>query len=161
MDAAPSGYELALSLHSFLRWAVLGLGAIVFLMGLIGTLSGGAIGETGRRVGLGFVLAVDLQLLLGLALHVWLSPTTGNAMADMGAAMKDHELRFWALEHPATMVLAAIVIHVGRLFANRASSERGDHLIRALSAGLGLALILLRTPFPTTAISRPWLRLPF
>ncbi len=163
MDPAPtaSGYELVLSLHSFLRWVVLGLGASVLLWSLVGSLSGGALGPAGRRLGLAFVLSFDLQLLVGLALHFHFSPTTGQALADMGAAMKDPQLRFWALEHPATMILALIVVHLGRILAHRASSERGEHFLRATSTAIALALILLRTPFPLTSVSRPWLRLPF
>jgi len=120
----PSLYELALSLHSVLRWLVILFGVLVFLQGLIGTLTGGELGPMGKRLGLFFLICLDLQVLLGIALHVFLSPVTRRAMDDMGAAMKDPELRFWAVEHGAVMLIALLAVHVGRILGRRARSDR-------------------------------------
>ena len=65
-------------------------------------------------------MTVDIQLLLGLPLYLVLSPVTTLAMKNFGAAMKNPQLRFWAVEHLAMMMLAVILVHVGRVLARKA-----------------------------------------
>ena len=154
-------YEFVLSLHSIVRWAVVFFGAIVLAQALLGLLAAGELGPLGRRLGLFFVICLDLQLLLGIGLHLFLSPVTRQAMQDMGAAMKDPELRFWTAEHGLLMLVALVLVHVGRFLAGRAKSERSAHLRRFLTTAIALGLIYLRTPWPFASVPRPWIRLPF
>src|SRR5438477_2986272 len=103
-------YSLILLLHSWLRWLALaaGAGATFAAFGK----RDGAI-RTAERWGLIFMIALDLQLLLGLLLYGLLSPYTAAAMKDFGAAMRDPVLRFWVVEHLTTMVSAVVLVHVG------------------------------------------------
>lgn len=158
MDSS-SLFPWVLSLHSFVRWMVLITGAIVFLQGMVGVLAGGEIGSLGKRLQLAFMINFDVQLLIGILLWV-LSPTVSQARADMGEAMKDSELRYFAVEHGMVMVVALAVVHIGRVAAKRATEPRAQHLRTALYAGLALLLICMRTPWPFTEVARPWLRLP-
>jgi hypothetical protein len=75
--------------------------------------------------------------------------------------MKDPDLRYFAVEHGAVMLLAVVVVHVGRVLVKRAGSPRTGHLATTLYASVALALIFLRTPWPFLEPSRPWFRLPF
>jgi len=153
-------YEVVLSLHSILRWGVVITGLLVLQQGLAGLLAGGELGNLGKRVQLWFLMSVDTMLLLGIVLWV-ISPTVQSARDDMGAAMKDPNLRYFAVEHGATMLLAVVVVHVGRVAAKRAQSVRAGHMRTAIYAAVALALIALRTPWPFMEPGRPWIRLPF
>ena len=162
MDA-PVSYELALSLHSLLRWLVILFGVLVLLQGLVGMLTGGELGPVGRRLGLVFLICLDLQVLIGIALHVFLSPTTKAYMQDFRGSMGVPDHRFWLVEHGLAMLAALIAVHVGRVLARRASSDRAEHLPRFLTTALALLLILWATPWPflEEGRARPWIRLPF
>ena len=152
-------FPWVLSLHSIVRWMVVITGSIVFVQGVLGALVGGQIGSLGKRLQLAFMINVDLQVLIGVLLWM-LSPTVNQARADMGASMKDPELRYFAIEHGLVMVLALAVVHVGRLVARRAQEPRAMALRTAIYAGLALLLIGMRTPWPFMDVARPWLRLP-
>ena len=82
------------------------------------------------------MIALDVQMLLGLLLYGVLSPYTAAAMKDFGAAMRDPVLRFWAVEHLTMMLSAVVLVHVGRVLA-RKDRRRGQeakaapHLLRA------------------------------
>ena len=160
-DSSATVYELALSVHSIVRWGVVFFGAVVFLQALLGLMAGGPLGALGKRLGLVFLILLDLQVLIGIALHVFLSPVTKEGMQDMGAAMKDETLRFWVVEHGALMLVALIVVHVGRILARKAESERSAHFRRFATTAIALGLIFLRTPWPFSAVERPWIRWPF
>lgn len=153
-------FEIVLSLHSILRWGVVITGLLVLQQGLAGVFAGGELGNLGKRVQLWFLMCVDTQLLLGIVL--WgISPTVSSARSNMSASMKDQEARYFLIEHGAIMVLAVVVVHVGRVAVKRAGSARAGHMRAAIYSAVALALIALRTPWPFMAPGRPWIRLPF
>ena len=160
-DSSTTLYELTLSVHSILRWGVIFFGAVVFLQALLGLMAGGPLGGLGKRLGLVFLILLDVQVLIGIALHVFLSPVTKQGMQDMGAAMKDPATRFWVVEHGLTMLLALVAVHVGRILARKAESERSAHFRRFLTTAIALGLIFIRSPWPFSAVERPWIRWPF
>jgi hypothetical protein len=160
-DSSTTLYEFVLSLHSIVRWAVIAFGVIALLQALIGVFAAGEPGTASKRLGLVFLLSLDIQVLMGIALHVFLSPVTKQGMQDMGAAMKDPTTRFWVVEHGLAMLVALVLVHVGRLLARRAKSERAAHSRRFVTTLLALALIGWATPWPFTAVERGWIRLPF
>ena len=105
------------------------------------------------------MIALDLQVLLGLVLYGALSPFTAQAMQDFGAAMRNPSLRFWAVEHFTLMLLAAIVVHVGRVLA-RKTSDTGKKRMRLLVCfAIALLLIFIGIPWPGTANGRPLFRI--
>jgi len=153
-------FEIVLSLHSLLRWGVVITGLLVLQQGVTGLMAGGELGSLGKRVQLLFLMCVDTQLLLGILL--WMtSPTVSSARSDMGATMKDPEARYFVVEHGAMMLLAVVVVHIGRVAAKRAQGVRAGHMRTAIYAAVALALIALRTPWPFMEPGRPWIRLPF
>src|SRR5688500_11690950 len=106
-------YELALILHSWLRWAAIVAGVAATIMAFTSRPAAGNQVAPGRtepaagqadRWGLIFMIALDLQLLLGLLLYFAVSPTTRAIFADFGAAMRDPVARFWAVEHISLML---------------------------------------------------------
>jgi hypothetical protein len=71
----------------------------------------------------------------------------------MGAAMKNGAWRFWAVEHPALMILAVVFAHLGRPGRGSTVGKRA-----MLWYGLALLAILLATPWPFMPQGRPWVR---
>ena len=107
-------YSTVLFLHSWVRWLALvaGVGATFAALG-----AGGAALSRAERWGRIFMIALDVQMLLGLLLYGLLSPYTAAALKDFGAAMREPVLRFWAVEHLTMMLAAVIVAHVGKVLA--------------------------------------------
>ena len=88
-----------------------------------------------------------MQLLLGLILYFALSPITRLAMNDIGAAIANIDLRFFAFEHFLVMVLAVIFAHVGVATAKRAAEPEIKHRRSAIWFSLSLIAILLGMPW--------------
>lgn len=149
-------YEAVLLLHSWVRWAVVAA-ALTALVASIGGRRSGL--EWRRGPGLVLVSAMDLQLLLGLALLA-VSPIPAVAFADMKAAMKDPTLRFFAVEHPTAMIAATALVHVGFAKAKRATEAAKAWQAQVLFFSIAMLLVLASIPWPFRAIGRTLLRLP-
>ena len=147
-------YPLLLTLHSLLRWAVIAAGLAAFLK---------PFGAGGRpwaaaddKAGLWFVMALDLQFLLGLILYVGVSPITRTVFNDFGAAMGNSALRFWAVEHLFGMLVAIALVHIGRVKIRKADGARRPRLAM-IFYGLALLAVLISIPWPGTPAGRPLL----
>ena len=154
-------YEVFLSLHNILRWVVL----IVAVLALIRMYFGGWMGrkaysKADDRVSLLFTIMLDLQLLVGIILYVFLSPTTLALLTGTGS-MSAPLTRYFGAEHAAMMLLAVIVAHVGRAQSKKAADARGKFRRAAIWYTVALVLLLAGIPWPFLPTARPWLRLPF
>jgi hypothetical protein len=147
-------YSFVLILHSLVRWLVLLAGIAAAAWALIGWFSQREWTSLDNRLGLFFTVGVDVQLLLGLILYLFLSPITTTALSDLGTAMSDPEARFYVMEHVFYMIAALALAHVGRATAKRATESVSKHKRVALFFTLALALIVIGIPW-----SRPLLRL--
>jgi len=150
-------YPAILIIHSWVRWAVVAAGLIAFVRAVSGAAGNRSWRPSDDKAGFWFTMALDVQLLLGLALYFFLSPYTAQAMGDFGAAMKNAALRFWAVEHVFGMLLAVVLAHVGRVRTRKADSLR-RHRVAAIFFGLSLLLLLLSIPWPGMANGRPLVR---
>jgi hypothetical protein len=148
-------YSTVLLLHSWVRWLALiaGVGATFSALG-----KGDARLQGAERWGRIFIIALDLQLLLGLILYGVLSPYTAAAMRDFGAAMRDPALRFWAVEHLTMMLSAVILAHVGRVLARKTADVDAKRKRLLICFGLAVLLMLVGMPWPGTANGRPLFR---
>lgn len=148
-------YASVLLLHSWVRWlALIAGGAATF--SALG--KGDPRLQGAERWGRIFIIALDLQLLLGLILFFALSPYTAAAMRDFGAAMRDPALRFWAVEHLTMMLSAVILAHVGRVLARKAADVDAKRKRLLICFGLAVLLMLLGMPWPGMANGRPLFR---
>jgi hypothetical protein len=153
-------YPLILAVHSLLRWVVLGFGLLAASRGLTGARRRGEWTPADENAGRWFVIALDVQLLLGLALYLRLSPMTAIAFQDFGAAMGNAVLRFWAVEHIVGMVVALALAHIGRVRTRRAADAARRHRTAVIFFGLALAAIVMTIPWPGMPAARPLWRLP-
>jgi hypothetical protein len=58
-------------------------------------------------------IAISIQFVVGILLY-FISPLISGALNDMAAAMKDKELRFFAVEHNLIMFLAVGLFHASQ-----------------------------------------------
>src|SRR5207247_257980 len=110
--------------------------------------------------GLALVVALDLQLLLGLLLYFALSPYTAGVRANFEVVMQDPTLRFWNVDHVAVMLVAVLLVHVGRVLARKASSVEKRRFRLLLYFGIATLLMIAGTPW-TNPESRPLFRFGF
>ena len=148
-------YLTILAVHSWVRWLVLISGLLAVLRAFRAARSAWTAADD--RAGFWFVMLLDLQVLIGLLLYVWLSPITHEAFRGMGAAMKSSSLRFWAVEHVFGMVVALAFAHVGRVRIRKADPAR-RRKVAAIFFGLALLALLASIPWPGTPNGRPLLR---
>jgi hypothetical protein len=151
-------YSLLLTFHSYFRWVVLIAGVLAAGYAWIGLMRRSAWLPHGRKLGLAYLASADLQLVVGLLLYAVFSPFARLAFANFGAAMKDANLRFFAVEHALTQLLAVVLLHVGNLRVKRAPNDALRYRRFALYATLALVLMLVGTPWPMLDVGRPLFR---
>jgi Kef-type K+ transport system membrane component KefB len=143
-------YEILKYLHSWNRWLVLGFGFICLISAIVGWLGKKPFGKTDRTIGGIFVGVTHLQLVAGLLLYFVFSEVWGfKAIAanGMGVVMKNPQLRYWVVEHFTVMLLAVILVQVGRTLSKKASSSLQKHKKSAIFYGIALVLMLSRIPW--------------
>ena len=147
-------YTVVLILHGLLRWSALIAGVGATFAALTSQ------GDNPRldRWGLALMVALDLQMLVGLILYLALSPFTKEAMNDFGAAMANPALRFFAVEHATMMIGAVVLAHVGRVLARKARTPAAKRTRLLVCFGLSTVLMIVGTPWPGTANGRPLFR---
>ena len=106
------------------------------------------------------MLALDLQVLFGLALYFGLSPFTSQAFANFGAAMQNPALRFWAIQHIGLMAAAVLLVRIGRVLALTAKSGAARRRRRLVFFALTTLTIVSGIPWPGMPGDRPLIRLP-
>ena len=151
-------YSLVLTLHSLVRWAIVIVGVIAVVRAWIGWRGGKPWAQLDDRLGLTFTSVMDLNLLLGLLLYFVVSPITTGALKDMGAAMDNSSVRFFAVEHILVMIIAVVVAHIGRSRAKKAATDPGKHKQAAIFFTTAMVLVLLAIPWPflATGAGRGW-----
>jgi hypothetical protein len=148
-------YPFLLALHSLVRWVVVAAAIQALVVAWAGWLAARPYTPLGRRSAAILTGAIDLQVLLGLALYFLASPITRSALAAPGAAMGDSQLRYWLVEHPLLALLAAALAHLGSARARRAVAE-ADRWWRAAVYFTAAALAVAATvPWPFRAVHRP------
>ena len=137
-------HDLALFLHSWVRWAAIITGILATITAL-----GAASDSRNNRWGLYFTIALDIQFLLGLLLLL-----TSAAFSHMGETMRDATARFYAVEHPTIMIVAIALAHVGRVMARKATSPASARTKSIIFFGLSTLVLLGGTPWPGTHDNR-------
>jgi len=150
-------YPAVLTLHSWLRWVALVLGAAA-TVNAFRHRADPAQPPRGRRWDTFFMLALDLQVLFGLLLYFGLSPFTREALSNLGAALRDPGLRFWAITHVAMMLAALVAVRAGRVFAMADQGSRARRNGRFICFGIAVLAMMAGVPWPGLAYGRPWFR---
>ena len=151
-------YTVVLILHSWLRWAVL-VSGLLAVVGLISSRSKPDDMPKAEKWVSFFMMGLDTQLLLGLLLYLVLSPNTKAIFGDFGAAMRDGVARFWAVEHISLMLVAVVLVHVGRVLGSKAALQAAGRSRLLTCVVIAWLAILAATPWPGMRAGRPLFRM--
>lgn len=140
-------YTIVITLHNIVRWFVLILGIIAFLMALAGWIRKRTWGQSDRKISTFYTIAIDIQLLLGLALFLFFSPNTTRAFQDFSGIMGNETARFYVLEHTILMILAVVLVHLGSALTKKDIPDNLKFRRAAILFGLALLAIVLGMPW--------------
>jgi uncharacterized membrane protein len=140
-------YTGLLHTHNMFRWLVLIALVLALIFAFIGWAGKKEWTKRDKITGLVLTIFMDIQFLVGLILYAFVSPFTKAAFADFGAAMKNAELRFYAVEHILIMVIALVFVHIGKSKSKKLQEHWKKHRAAAIWFGLALVLVLVGIPW--------------
>jgi hypothetical protein len=150
-------YTGILHLHNLLRWVILLLLIIALFRHLAGMNKKAPISAGDRKVDLFLMITAHITLLVGL--YQWFSGPWGFKLiknVGMSEIMKNDQYRFWGIEHISGMLVAIILITVGRGAVKRSIDWRA-HKKAFWFFLVALLIILVTVPWPfREGIGRPW-----
>ena len=151
--------QIVLVMHNLLRWAVVIFGVWTLINALTGVLGKRSFTANDNKSNLFFMISCDIQLLIGLILYftnAWF-----DRLKDLGNNMKDPFYRFFTMEHLSLMIIAWLLVHIGRVSVKRADTDAAKHKRMLIFFGIAILLIFAAIPWPFRGeiIGRPWLRL--
>jgi hypothetical protein len=115
------------TVHKFWAYVVL-IAAVVGLVASAGAWFG-MVRLKPRLAGTIYIVPLDIQVLIGIVILLG-----GRGVTLVGSQL---------YEHPTTMVLAAIVAHIGQVMARRADNEKRAAGITAVAIGVSLVLVVV------------------
>jgi len=140
-------YQYLLPLHNILRWALLLAGLYAITKAALGVIHKRSFTANENRSQVIFLVLSHSQLLLGLILY-FISPYVSSAMeGGMGALMKNAESRFIVVEHSLTMIVAIMLIQVGRSLSKKQKDDMAKHKKALLFFSIAFVLMLSRIPW--------------
>lgn len=149
--------QALLIIHNLLRWFILLFGIWTVLNAIGGLTGKRAFTPSDGRSSFLFTISMDLQLLVGLGLYF--SGAWFDRLKHLGDNMKDANLRFFTMEHEVLMILAWILVHVGRVVVKKGITSSVKFKRSLIFFGITLLLILIAMPWPfREAVARPWFR---
>lgn len=138
-------YTALSHMHSGLRWVVLIL--LVFaIFNAITRKKTGLYEKKDKLINLFTMISLHVQLLIGLVLYF----TSPKVQFTQGW-MKDTFLRFYGMEHILMMIIAIILVTVGRKRAEKLDAPISKHKKIITTFTIVLILILAAIPWPFRA----------
>jgi hypothetical protein len=128
-----------LSFHAFWRWVLLAAAILVVGKALIGWLGRRPWTQIDDRLGMFYVIAVDVQVLVGLI--IWLFGPMG--LRTLSESMGNAGLRFIVLEHPILMLMSMLFAHIGRSRSRRGADPVAQHRTAFIFYVLSLVFLAL------------------
>ncbi|HVG40311.1 MAG TPA: hypothetical protein VM888_01775 [Chitinophagaceae bacterium] len=150
-------YNTLVHIHSVGRWIIL----ILLLVAIFKCIAAGRrpFLKSDARIGLLLTIFSDLMLLIGI--YLWFAGSWGYKQIEargMSEIMKDPSSRFYAIEHLVGMLIAIVLIHVGKAQSRKNISDKAKHSRTLIFYTLALLIILASIPWPFRAIGvgRGW-----
>jgi uncharacterized membrane protein len=154
----PTLYQFLITLHSIGRWIML----VLLLVTIFKSLTAGEKPFTSfeKKAGLWLMITTDIMLLVGIIL--WLGGNWGLQQIQttgMSAVMENDVSRFFVAEHTTAMVVAVILIHIGKAQSKKNISNRFKHQRTFWFYLIALLVILISIPWPfrETGMGRGWI----
>lgn len=133
--------------HSVGRWIVL----LLLIFSILNSLIAGnrPYIRTDNRLGLLLTIAADLMLLIGI--YLWYAGDWGYKQIQtlgMSDVMKNATSRFYVVEHTAGMLIAIVLIHIGKAQGRKAIGDKAKHRRTMIFYLVALLIILASIPWP-------------
>ena len=136
-------------LHSILRWALLIVLLYSVFVSYHGMMKKQPFTTTQDKAGLWLTILADVQLLLGFLLYFLGGLGLKNIrQMGMGEVMKNSYFRFFAMEHLLMMLVAIVLLHIGRAKSKKAAGDAAKHKNAFWFYVIALVLILSSIPWP-------------
>lgn len=150
-------YLFLLTLHNLLRWIILILILLAIVRALAGMFSPKRFTAADKRIGLFLMIAAHTTFLIGL--YQWIAGSWGLQLITrngMAAVMKDPVYRYWAVEHITGMLVAIVLITIGRSAGKKAISDKAKFTRTFWFYLIALIILLAIIPWPgRPGIGRP------
>ncbi|MEY3432853.1 MAG: hypothetical protein RL131_789 [Bacteroidota bacterium] len=138
-----------LHLHNLLRWIIVILLVLSILKSYNGWKGNKTFSASDAKLWLFTMIASHITLLLGI--YQWLLGRYGllTFVKEEGVSvMKDPFLRFFQVEHPTSMIIAIILITLGRGMAKKEVSDEVKYKKAFRYFLIAFILLLLAVPWP-------------
>tara|TARA_B110000285_G_scaffold136465_1_gene152832 strand:- start:6917 stop:7357 length:441 start_codon:yes stop_codon:yes gene_type:complete len=130
-------------IHSGLRWVAL-IVLILAIFNAIKSQNSGKYLKKDKMINLFAMIFLHIQLLIGLGLYF-----SSNKVNFAQGWMKEGLNRFYGMEHLIGMILAVILVTLGRRKSEKKlKGSRDKHRKIMISYTIGLILILVFIPWP-------------
>ncbi len=143
-------------LHNLLRWVVLLLLIVALVRHFLGMSGKKPFTAGDKKIGLFLMISAHSQLLIGIIL--WFTGIWGYKLLQnigFSAAMKDPVARFWIMEHNIGMLIAIVLLTIGRGVYKRTIPDLIKHKKSFWLYLIALIIILVSIPWPgRTGIGR-------
>lgn len=138
-------HSIVLNAHRGFAYLIIVL-VVLFVVGLVSVLLGnsGKINKLLRKSSMFTMIFFHIQFLVGAIMLIWTSPFLEIIKTQgMGTLMKNADLRFTYIEHPFSMLLAAILMTIANKKIKTAERMSVGILVLAV-----IALLLFGYAFP-------------
>lgn len=140
---------MLITIHSILRWVVLGAILYAIFKAWQGKQQQSAYSASDNQASLFAMISCDIQLLIGLILYFAGGLGLKNIQANgMSFVMSNAMSRFFAVEHISMMLLAIVLVHIGRSRSKKAATDGAKHNAVFIFYTIALVLILASIPWP-------------
>ena len=146
-----------LHLHNILRWVILLFLLIAIIKSFAGMTGNKPFTNGDKKIGLFLMISAHIMLLIGL--YQWLGGRYGlftGGVPENVSIMKDKFYRFFLVEHPVSMLIAIILITIGRAQSKKNIADVSKHKKTFWYYIIALIFILAAVPWPFREIvARP------
>lgn len=139
--------DILLQVHSYLRYFILITLVGVVILALRGWLGNKPFGKLDDKMGLYLLIFTHLQLVAGVILYFSLVEFNSETM-------KNAVMRYWAVEHVTGMLVAIVLITIGRTSSKKMPTAllRHRRLFIFNSIALVVILVVLATMLKSTGL---------
>lgn len=130
--------EIIIHLHSVIRWGVVLVAILALTMNLIVWIKASDNGRAAQVITRIMTSLIDLQLLLGLLLFVWMGAIGGWAFPR------------YRFEHAVTMIIAVALVHLSARWKSAAT------VVRARNTAILIALALVLIWWAVHSLPKGW-----
>lgn len=137
--------------HSGLRWIVLALLVTMLVNGLMKWKNGSAFSEKDRKIIVFTMISFHIQMTLGFILYFMSAKVQFN-----DSTMANSIIRFFTVEHIFGMLLAVILITVGKRKALSAEEDDEKFKKSFIFSLITLLIVLATIPWPMRNLGSGW-----